>query len=180
MDAKQLNQKLRRLGACSEAVEWAKGKSFAEAWMTCERGDWMLWLCARMAGAEGWPSRQKIVLFACDRAETVLPIFEKRYPQDDRPRKAIETARAWAKGESAAAAAAAAAAAYAAAAAAAAYAAAAAAAAAPRAAPPSPRPPARPPPPRRPRRRRRRRRRRLRRHHRRRRRRRRRLRRRRR
>jgi hypothetical protein len=29
----------------------------------------------------------------------VLPLFAEQYPQDDRPRKAIETARAWVRGE---------------------------------------------------------------------------------
>jgi hypothetical protein len=38
-------------------------------------------------------------LFAADCAERVLPIFEARYPDDDRPRKAIETARKYARGE---------------------------------------------------------------------------------
>src|SRR5215218_1204368 len=38
-------------------------------------------------------------LFAADCAERVLPIFERRCPQDDRPRQAIEAARAFARGE---------------------------------------------------------------------------------
>jgi len=37
-------------------------------------------------------------LFAADCAEHVLPIFEKAYPTDDRPRRAIEAARAYANG----------------------------------------------------------------------------------
>jgi hypothetical protein len=40
---------LKKLGACAEAVEWAKGQpNYATAWATCERGDWMLWLLARL------------------------------------------------------------------------------------------------------------------------------------
>lgn len=38
-------------------------------------------------------------LFAADCAERVLPIFERERPNDDRPRKAIETARRFANGE---------------------------------------------------------------------------------
>ena len=38
-------------------------------------------------------------LFAADCAEHVLPIFEKQHPGDDRPRKAIAAARAFARGE---------------------------------------------------------------------------------
>jgi hypothetical protein len=36
---------------------------------------------------------------ACRFAESVLHIFEKKYPNDDRPRKAIETKRKFVKGE---------------------------------------------------------------------------------
>jgi hypothetical protein len=38
-------------------------------------------------------------LWAADCAERVLPCFEDVFPGDDRPRKAIEAARAWARGE---------------------------------------------------------------------------------
>jgi hypothetical protein len=33
--------------ACTPAREWAKGKTFAEAYAECPRGDWMLWLFDR-------------------------------------------------------------------------------------------------------------------------------------
>ena len=36
-----------------------------------------------------------LAIWASDCAEHVLPIFEEITPQDDRPRKAIEAARAW-------------------------------------------------------------------------------------
>ena len=39
-------------------------------------------------------------LFGCDCAEHVLPIYEHRYTEDDRPRKAIEIARSYALGKS--------------------------------------------------------------------------------
>lgn len=38
-------------------------------------------------------------LFACDCAERVLPLFEKVFPDDDRPRKCIEATRRFARGE---------------------------------------------------------------------------------
>ena len=41
---------------------------------------------------------KEIRLFAADSAEMVLPIFEKGYPNDDRPRKAIQAARDYASG----------------------------------------------------------------------------------
>ena len=41
---------------------------------------------------------KEIRLFAADCAELVLPIYEKQYPNDDRPRKAIQAARDYANG----------------------------------------------------------------------------------
>ena len=40
-----------------------------------------------------------LALWAADCAEHVLPHFEEKYPKDDRPRKAIQAARAWTRGE---------------------------------------------------------------------------------
>jgi hypothetical protein len=98
MDAKKSKLFLQTLGACTEAVEWADGKNLAEAWGSCGRADWMLWLSGRMAGRKGWPTRKQIVLVACDCADTTLHLFEKKCPADKRPRIAIEKARAWAEG----------------------------------------------------------------------------------
>lgn len=39
------------------------------------------------------------MLWATDCAERVLPYFEERYPEDNRPQKAIEAGRAWVRGE---------------------------------------------------------------------------------
>jgi len=90
---------LKSLGACSEAVQWRGKRDLKTTWAECERGDWMLWLCGKMADKKGWPTRQQIVIAACDCAELSLPIFEKKYPNDKRPRIAIETARKWAIGK---------------------------------------------------------------------------------
>ena len=40
---------------------------------------------------------RKLAIWAADCAERVLPYFEERNPEDDRPRKAIEATRAWAR-----------------------------------------------------------------------------------
>jgi hypothetical protein len=41
--------KLENLNACDDAKEWVKRqKSASEAWETCNRGDWMLWLAKRL------------------------------------------------------------------------------------------------------------------------------------
>ena len=42
---------------------------------------------------------RSLVLWATDCAEHVLPYFERKYPEDNRPRKAVEAGRAWARGE---------------------------------------------------------------------------------
>ena len=41
---------------------------------------------------------KELRLFACQCARRVLPIFEEKYPEDDRPRKAIKAAEAFALG----------------------------------------------------------------------------------
>jgi hypothetical protein len=41
---------------------------------------------------------KSLARWAADCAEHVLPYFEK-YSEDDRPRKALEAGRAWARGE---------------------------------------------------------------------------------
>ena len=38
-----------------------------------------------------------LAIWTLDCAERVLPYFESKYPEDDRPRVAIETGRAWVK-----------------------------------------------------------------------------------
>ena len=43
-------------------------------------------------------NRETLACNVAGYVESVLPLFEMRYP-DDRPRKAIEAARAWAAGE---------------------------------------------------------------------------------
>ena len=47
---------------------------------------------------ETWDEKT-VRLFAADCAEKVLPIYESEYPDDDRPRKAIQAARDYANGK---------------------------------------------------------------------------------
>jgi hypothetical protein len=39
--------------------------------------------------------QRSLAIWAANCAERVLPFFEKAYPEDDRPRKAIEACRTW-------------------------------------------------------------------------------------
>ncbi len=57
--------------------------------------DYALW-CLRSVCPE---YDKEVRLFAADCAESVLYIFEESYPEDKRPRLAIEAARAFANGE---------------------------------------------------------------------------------
>ena len=38
---------LNKLNACQEAKQWAAGKTLSQAWVECNRPDWMLWLLGR-------------------------------------------------------------------------------------------------------------------------------------
>jgi len=134
-------EKLKKLRACKEGIEWFQAQKetlldrVCNALLKDNHADWADWLIVRCM------TKKQQVQYAVFAAEQVIHIFEKKYPEDKRPRKAIEAAKTWllkpsssaadAAADAADAAAAAAAAAYAAAAyAAAAYAAASSAAAA--------------------------------------------------
>lgn len=80
-----------KLGVCRDRDELNKFDTWKEAWDGWERGDDLLWMAVRME-----IDRKLIVLAACDCAEISL----KHIPVgEDRPKKAIDTARDWAKGE---------------------------------------------------------------------------------
>ena len=91
----KIHDDLLRLGACEEARLWATDKDAAAIWATCPHTDWMIWWidAAKPDGYE-----RDLRLIAADIAESVLPIYERDYPGDDRPRKAIAAAAvAWAE-----------------------------------------------------------------------------------
>ena len=84
---------LKRYRACKEAQEWAEehGGPLEDLWRDCERGDWLLWLAAK-AGVD----RRTVVTAGCACARTALQYVPAG---EERPRRAIETAEAWARGE---------------------------------------------------------------------------------
>ncbi len=89
MEHQDLVQHLKRLKACSEAVEWviSNNRDPSRLWISCPRGTWLLWL----ASAVGIDKKQ-IVLATCACARLAL----KWVPRDEkRPLRAIETAEAW-------------------------------------------------------------------------------------
>jgi len=94
---------LRRLGACGDAVEWARTRpSYDVAWRTCRRGDWMLWLASECAGDHQWdsPARRAIALAAARCARLALPIWEACYPEDRRVLETLDLIERYGRGES--------------------------------------------------------------------------------
>ena len=92
------SRKLQAIGACLDAVEWARTQpSLAAAWRTCERGDWMLWLAGRRIDKLGSMAHRRVVQAAAACARLALPIYEARRPGDRRARAAIVAAERWAR-----------------------------------------------------------------------------------
>lgn len=81
---------LKRMGACTAGRVWARGKTLRQAWKECTRGDWLLWLAARVG-----VDQQLLVIAACDCARLALGYVPL---DEERPRAAIEKAHAWADG----------------------------------------------------------------------------------
>ena len=78
--------------ACSQSISWIKRdniQSLEEAWYTCGRGDWMLWM-AKKLGID----RHKLVLSASLCAHTAV-----QYMQDPRSRNAVRIAFLWSRGK---------------------------------------------------------------------------------
>jgi len=47
MNAIEFTNHLIKLNACSEARQWAEGKSLVDAWDQCNDPQWMMWLLGR-------------------------------------------------------------------------------------------------------------------------------------
>ena len=91
---KLTKENILALNPCREGLVFAESCNFdaVKIWNTCPRGDWMIWLLLQTQSID----RQTSVKLACLCAEHVLSIYESKYPDDKRPRLAIEAAQAWA------------------------------------------------------------------------------------
>ena len=90
------SEKLKRMGACESAVEWAdQFDTLQEAWDSCERGDWMLWLLGKLSGPPQSKSRKKLVFTSCKCARLAWPYVQ----EENRPvvKRCLETAESWAQ-----------------------------------------------------------------------------------
>ena len=85
--------KLVKLGACQEALDWVGDRTKQQALADCERADWMLWYLAKTVKKCGDRQHRLLVNLACDCAETAL---QHVFAGGDRARLAIEAARRWA------------------------------------------------------------------------------------
>ena len=87
-------EKAIELNACQSGIDWYKangepGTVEATALLALEHDhyDWVLWLLTHLFTIK---QNRQCAIFA---AEQVLSIFEKKYPDDKRPRQAIDAAK---------------------------------------------------------------------------------------
>ena len=93
---KTITQKyLESHNACQPGMRWVTENKliglsaidFLNKLIEAEKLDWANWLIVRVM------NKKQKVQYAVFAAEQVLHIFENKYPNDDRPRKAIEAAK---------------------------------------------------------------------------------------
>ena len=84
---------LREKSACNSGVKWfldqkeTNGFKVVEKLIKENKLDWANWAIVRIM------SYNQYVSYAVFAAEEVVDLYEKRYPGDNRPRKAIEAAK---------------------------------------------------------------------------------------
>ncbi len=86
-------KKIKALDPCQEGLDWYVKYGTTDLKSTLlkvnkNRPDWAIWLYTRLMTLV---QRRELAIFA---AEQVLPIFEKKYPNDNGPRLAIKAAQA--------------------------------------------------------------------------------------
>jgi hypothetical protein len=93
-------KKLKDIEACDDVIEWFKRQGttdinkLAKAAIADKKFYWAIWTATRIM------TKKQNVQLAVFCAERCLKIYEDRFPDDDRPRKAIEAARNWIKNPS--------------------------------------------------------------------------------
>ena len=91
---------VKKLKPCADGLEWLKArkttslKKLAEAAIADGKFMWAIWLATRLM------DKTQNVRFAIFCAEQCLKIYEDKYPEDKRPRLAIEAAENWANKQS--------------------------------------------------------------------------------
>lgn len=89
--------KLLKLNPCTEGLDWYDTKKETDLAKICEmllaarHHPWANWVLVRLM------TKKQKVQYAVFAAEKVIDIFEKKYPNDKRPRGAIEAAKKYIK-----------------------------------------------------------------------------------
>ena len=88
------NEWLNKKKACEEGLKWFENQTETDGIMLVKKLsethlNWANWLVTCLM------DQKKCVQYAVYAAELVLPIFEGAYPDDKRPRLAIEAAKSW-------------------------------------------------------------------------------------
>ena len=86
---------LKEKGACKSGIDWCQenklidltDKEFLPKLVGAEQFDWAYWLIKRLF------NKRQSVHMAIFAAEQVIDIYEKKYPDNKKPREAIEAAR---------------------------------------------------------------------------------------
>ena len=70
-----IDKKLKKLQACKDARVWAQGKNWQEIYTTCKRGDWLLWLFAKVNP----DNLRELTLAKAKCARTVFHLMKDKY-----------------------------------------------------------------------------------------------------
>ena len=85
-------EELEAMSPCADGLAFARQcGSLKEAWDTCPEPGWLLWFARRKEII----SKPQAVTIAVAAAAHVLPLYERKYPDDQRPRKALAVATQW-------------------------------------------------------------------------------------
>jgi hypothetical protein len=95
MNKSHWSNKLVNLGACEEAVKFARQfKTFQTAWNNCENPQWMFWWLQHRPSKITPAQHKKFVKIACECARLVLHLVPTN---EKRPKLAIKAAEHWIK-----------------------------------------------------------------------------------
>ncbi|KKN77755.1 hypothetical protein LCGC14_0357290 [marine sediment metagenome] len=90
-----LSDRIEHLSPCLEGVEYLNTfDTWEDFWQKCNRGDWMLWLCGKLAGEPMSDSRRPLALAACECARLSLPYLSPRSRENST--KLIRLVETWA------------------------------------------------------------------------------------
>ena len=92
------SDKLAALKPCADALKWARNQPSAEdAWQSCKRGDWMIWLIGKLDNSKPYSEERKpIVRVACECARLTWQLMPQK------SREALTVVEQWTRGEASA------------------------------------------------------------------------------